>query len=176
MSRTNETRYIKWHETCKCKCRPGGSVCNNEKRWNEDQCKCECKELIDKWICDKGFIWNPSNCECECDKSCDVGEYLDYENWKCRKRLIDKPVEEYSENVDEKKLHLNKINDREKICSSCSVHVVLLVIFFLLRIRVSSVFIYFPWYLKKSNTGVTNINPSTETVVYWMQFLWIQFR
>ena len=30
--------------------------------------------------CDKGFIWNPSNCECECDKSCDVGEYLDYEN------------------------------------------------------------------------------------------------
>ena len=30
-------------------------------------------------MCDKGFIWNPSNCECECDKSCDVGEYLDYE-------------------------------------------------------------------------------------------------
>ena len=26
----------------------------------------------------KGFIWNPSNCECECDKSCDIGEYLDY--------------------------------------------------------------------------------------------------
>ena len=21
---------------------------------------------------------NPSNCECECDKSCDIGEYLDY--------------------------------------------------------------------------------------------------
>ena len=21
MSRTNETRHIKWHETCKCKCR-----------------------------------------------------------------------------------------------------------------------------------------------------------
>ena len=25
---------------------------------------------------DKGFIWNPRNCEC--DKSCVVGEYLDY--------------------------------------------------------------------------------------------------
>ena len=133
---------------------------------NEDKCRCEFEALIEEGICDKVFISNPSNCECECNKSCDVGEYLDYENWKCRKRLIDKSVEEYSENIDEKKLHLNKINDYEKICTSCSVHIVLLVIFFLLRIRVSSVFIYFHWYLKKSNTGVTNINPSTETVIY----------
>ena len=48
------------------------------------------KKLIDKGVCDKGFIWNPSNCECECDKSCDVREYLDYENYKCRKKLVDK--------------------------------------------------------------------------------------
>ena len=26
MSRTNETRDIKWHETCKCKCRLDASV------------------------------------------------------------------------------------------------------------------------------------------------------
>ena len=54
-------------------------------------------------MCDKGFIWNPRNWECECDKSCDVGEYLNYENCKCRKRLIDKLVEECSENIDGKK-------------------------------------------------------------------------
>ena len=30
MSRTNETRHIKWHETCKCKCRLVESVCNNK--------------------------------------------------------------------------------------------------------------------------------------------------
>ena len=94
MSRTNETRHIEWHETCKCKCRLDASVCNNKQRWNNDKCQCECKELIDKGICDKGFIWNPSNCECECDKSCDVGEYLDYENCKCRKKPVDKLVEE----------------------------------------------------------------------------------
>ena len=28
-SRTNETRHIKWHETCKCKCGLDASVCNN---------------------------------------------------------------------------------------------------------------------------------------------------
>ena len=45
-------------------------------------------------MCDKGFIWNPSNCECECDKACDTGEYLDYENCKYRKKLVDKLVDE----------------------------------------------------------------------------------
>ena len=30
MSRTNETKYIKLHETCKCKCRLDASVCNNK--------------------------------------------------------------------------------------------------------------------------------------------------
>ena len=81
-ARTNETRHIKWYETCKCKCRLDASVCNNKQRWNDDKCRCKCKELIDKGVCDRGYIWNPSNCECECVKSCDIGEYLDYEN--CR--------------------------------------------------------------------------------------------
>ena len=30
MSRTNETRHIEWYETCKCKCRLDGSVCNHK--------------------------------------------------------------------------------------------------------------------------------------------------
>ena len=30
MSRTNVTRHIEWHETCKCKCRVDASVCNNK--------------------------------------------------------------------------------------------------------------------------------------------------
>ena len=32
MSRTNETRHIEWHETCKCKCRLDASVCDNKQR------------------------------------------------------------------------------------------------------------------------------------------------
>ena len=53
MSRTNETRHIEWHETCKCKCKLDASVCNSKKRWNKDKCRYECKELIGKGICDK---------------------------------------------------------------------------------------------------------------------------
>ena len=32
MSRANETRHVKWHETCKCKCRLDASVYNNKQR------------------------------------------------------------------------------------------------------------------------------------------------
>ena len=32
MSRTNETRHIKWYKTCKCKCRLDASICNNKQR------------------------------------------------------------------------------------------------------------------------------------------------
>ena len=81
MSRTNETRHIFWHETCKCKSRLDGSVCNSKQQWNKDKCIRECRELIDQGIIDNEFIWNFSNCECELENR----EYLDYENCKCRK-------------------------------------------------------------------------------------------
>ena len=89
MLRTNETRHIERHEPCKCKCKLDASVCNIKQRWNDDKCRCEWKELIAKGVSNKGSVWNPSKCECECDKSCDVGEYLDYENCKCRKKLVE---------------------------------------------------------------------------------------
>ena len=60
MPRSNETRFIKWHEKCKYECRLDGIICNNKQRWNKNKCSCECTELIDKGVCDKGFIWNPS--------------------------------------------------------------------------------------------------------------------
>ena len=37
MSRTKETRHLKWHETFKCKCRLDASVCNNKQHWNNDK-------------------------------------------------------------------------------------------------------------------------------------------
>ena len=85
MSRNNETRHIKWDKTCKCICRLDKIICNSKQRWNEDKCRCKCKELIDKGVLIK--VWNPSNCDCECDKSCNIGEYLDYLNCKYKKKV-----------------------------------------------------------------------------------------
>ena len=92
--------------------------------------------MIDKGLCDKGYIWNPSNCECECDKSCDVGEYLDYENCKCRNKLADKLVKKCTENIEKVKIveHTNK-------CSSCILYIVLFPIFFAVNIGIATNFI-----------------------------------
>ena len=35
MSKTNETRHIKWHEAYKCECKFEANVCNNKQRWNK---------------------------------------------------------------------------------------------------------------------------------------------
>ena len=104
MSRTNETRFIKWHEKCKCKCRLDAIVCNNKQRWNKNKCRCECKELLDKGTCDHGFIWNTSTCEYECDKTFGIGEYLDYGNFKCRKKLVNQITDECIETIEEVKV------------------------------------------------------------------------
>ena len=153
-SRTNETRHIKWHKTCKCKCRLDASICNNKQRWNDDKCRCECKELIEKGMCDKGFIWNPSNCACECDKSYDIGEYLDYKNCNCGKKIIDKLVEECSENIDRNEMLYTETLDiissnNNKTFDSCIVYIVLFIIFLITNICICCIFIYFHWYLKK---------------------------
>ena len=117
---------------------------------------------------DKWFIWNPSNCECECDKSCDIGEYLDYENCKCRKRLIDKLVDECTETVEEVKTAIITLaeNENNYKCSSCIVYTVLFGIFFTINISgIGAYFVYFYWYLKKDSRYV-DFNTHKETTIY----------
>ena len=141
MSRTNETRHIKWHETCKCKCRLDASVCNNKQRWNDDKCWYECKELIDKGVCDKGSISNPSNC--------------DHENCKCRKRLVDKLVEECTENIDEVEIAEITSAEDENMhkCSSYTLYIVLVSILFTINIRIGTCFIYYKYINRNIEIG-----------------------
>ena len=44
MSRTNETKNIKWHETCKSECRLDSIACYNKQRSNKNKSRWECKE------------------------------------------------------------------------------------------------------------------------------------
>ena len=134
------------------------SVCNKKQRWNNDKCRYECKELTDKGICDKVYVWNPSNCECECDKSCDFSEYLDYENCKCRKKLVAPLIEECTETVEEVKLITLTENENSCKCSSCTVYTVLFWIFFTINVGgIGAYFVYFHGYLKKMFTRETTI-------------------
>ena len=155
MSRTNETRFIKRHEKCKCKCRLVAIVCNNKQRWNKNKCRCGCTEQIDKGICDKGFIWNPSNCECECDKIFDFNEYLDYENCECRKKLVDKLIVDCTETIEEVKLAKINLaeNHNENKYSSCKVYIVLLIVAFTIFTGITIYFVYNNWSLIKNNVS-----------------------
>ena len=100
MSRTNEIKNIKLHETCKSECRLDAIVCNNKQLWNKNKCRCEFKELVNKSVCDRGFALNPSNCECECNKSCDFIECIDSKNSKYRKRLVNELIDKCNKTID----------------------------------------------------------------------------
>ena len=119
---------------------------------HDDKCKCECKELIDKGKCDKGFIWNPSDCECECAKSCDTGEYLHYKNCRCRKKIIEKLVEERSENIDGNEMLYNETLDiisssDNETSGSCVIYVILFSVFLIISIPMA-IYVYVFLYLK----------------------------
>ena len=66
-----------------------------------------------------------------------------------QKKLINKLAEERSKHVDENEIIYNEaLNYYEKVCSSLTIYIVLLVIAFLILIGISSAYFYFHWYLK----------------------------
>ena len=108
-------------------------------------------------MCDKRFIWNPSNCECKCDESCDIGEYLDYKNCRCRKEIIDKLVEECSENTDGNEMLYNEALDIISSCDnkasdSCVVYIILFSVFLIISLYMA-IHVYLFLYLKSRSTN-----------------------
>ena len=45
-------------------------------------------------------MWNLSTCSCECDRYCEAGQYLDYKNCVCIKKIIDDLIEQCTSIVD----------------------------------------------------------------------------
>ena len=133
---------------------------------------CECKELIDKDESDKGFIWNPSNCKCECNKSCDIGEYLDYWNCKWRKKLVNKLIEECTENVEETKLVEKTPTENVHKCSSCTLCIVLFWIFFIFSANNTGIGIYFTYYKYISHNKENLKHDDTRQTTIWWTYKW----
>ena len=188
MSRTNETRPIKLHETCKCICRLNKIICNKQ-IWNKDQCRSECKELIDKGLCDKGYIFNSSNCKCECDKSCNTSQYLDYLDCKCKKKIIDLIVEKCIGYDDDKTKLVNKTvtkndnktkliiitviqtDNKSKIVNktvenSCKVYILLTIVSIVISTVYTTYFVYYNWFFIKNKDFFTKYNTRRETLIW----------
>ena len=97
---------------------------------------------------------------CECDQVCDVGEYLDYENCKCRKKLVAPLTEECPETVEEVKLAkvTHAENENSYKCSFSTVYTVLFWIFFTINVGgIGAYFIFSHKYLKKMFNCETTI-------------------
>ena len=103
------------------------------------ECRCECKEdLVNKSNCNKGYSWNPSNCQCECDKSCGIGEYLDYKSCTCKNSIIDELIDECTNPVEKNSDILVTPSN-----SSDTIYFGLFIVFLVLFLISISVLIYF---------------------------------
>ena len=87
----------------------------------------------------------------KCDKSCNIGEHLDYSNCQCRKRLVDKLVEESTENIDEVKIASE--NEHKNKSSSCTLYIVLFLIFFTISIEIFTYFVYYKYLSRNKENG-----------------------
>ena len=75
---------------------------------------------------------------------CNIGEYLDYENCKYRKKLVDKLVEECTKTNNEVKLAKITLvgNENKHKCSSCTLYIVLFSIVFTINVGTGTYFVY----------------------------------
>ena len=91
----------------------------------------------------------------EFDKSCDIGEYLDCKNCKCRYKLVDKLVEECTNTVDGNEMlyneTLNTTISSNDHCVSGTAYIVLFAVFLATSVIIGGVFIYFYWHSKKED-------------------------
>ena len=66
---------------------------------------------------------------------------LDYENCKCRKRLVDKLADECHENIDGVKI----VSESKNKCNSCIFYIVLFPIFFTINAGVAACLVYYKY-------------------------------
>ena len=111
---------------------------------------------------------NPSNCECECDTNCDFSEYLDYENCKWRKKVVDKLIDQCTETIEEVKFAEITIfeNENENKYGSCKVYIALMIVVFTIFTAINIYLVYYNWSLIKNNVSCIKFNTHKETKIW----------
>ena len=111
-------------------------------------------------------MWNLSTCSCECDRYCETGQYLDYKNCVCRKKIIEGLIEQCTSIVD-MDIKSNTLSKKSNESAS-NIYFVLFIVFLVLFILFLVVFIY---YCCKNNKSITKkmydvVYSSTGTLNY----------
>ena len=82
---------------------------------------------------------------------------------KCRKKLVDKLVEECTKSIDE--VEISSKNRYKNKCSSCTLYIVLFSITFTINIEIGTFLVYSHKYLKNDDAHVM-VDTRTETTIY----------
>ena len=82
-------------------------------------------------------------------------------------RLADRLAEEFTENIEEKRLVkiTSAKNENKHKCSSCTLYIVLFSIFFTINVGIGSYFLCFYWYLKKDVICLITSGTRTQTTI-----------
>ena len=83
---------------------------------------------------------------------------MDYENCKCRKKLVDKLVEKCNESINKTRLVEKTLaeNKHENECSSCTLYIVLFSLSFAINNGIGTYFVYFK-YISHNKENILNM-------------------
>ena len=89
----------------------------------------------------------------------------------CRKKLVDKLIDECTETIEEVKLAEITIfeNENKNKYGSCRVYIVFMIVVLAIYIGIAIYFIYYNWSFIKNNVSCIKFNTHKETKIWWAQ-------
>ena len=93
---------------------------------------------------------------------------MDYENYKCRKKFVDKLIDECTETIEEVKLAKITLaeNENENKYSSCTEYIVLMIADFTIFTGITNYFVYYSWSLIKNNVSCIKFSTYKDTKIW----------
>ena len=117
-TRINESKTLKNHISCECKCKFERKKSNPDQLWNNDKCRCKCKK---HHISQKDYVWNPATCNSGNEKH--LASIIDDSPTIC-----DEAIESYDEEL--KTILKTKIFNQKKV--TCKIQNFCILLAFLL--------------------------------------------
>ena len=108
---------------------------------------------------------------------CNTGQYLDYLDCKCKKKIIDLIVEKcikYDDDDDKTRLvnkNVTKNDNQTKkvnktVKNSCQVYIVLTIVSIVISTVYTIFFVYYNWFLIKNKDLFSKYNTRRETLIW----------